>query len=201
MSGSLQPKNLPNALILGNDIFFPAIFSGNQPYVFKQKQIEFLYYLQQLKQVHAAALAVGETEEWAQKFLGSRKFKSFRDKKLQEMSVRSGLTIEWWHQWGKWCAEGTKENYEAECKTCQRVYEFTEYEIETQRDDNMQMHVQCPVCFAPLEPAKKTEVFKPTREQVEAWKEIGSRLSPKIERVHHQFENSEIVFESTGGTE
>lgn len=125
----------------------------------------------------------------------------FRDKKLQEMSVRSGLTIEWWHQWGKWCSDGYKEILLGRCTTCQKDYEFTEYEVERSTDDDLKQNVQCPVCFTPMDVEKTEEPFKPTREQVEAWKELGSRLSPKIERVHHEFEKTDIVFESTGGTD
>ena len=35
---------------------------------------------------------------------------------------------------------------------------------------------------------------KPTREQMDAIKEIGSRVSPKIEKVQHEFEDAEFTF-------
>jgi len=69
------------------------------------------------------------------------------------------------------------------------------YEAETYRDDDDRLRASCYGCYKPVELKYILEEFKPTREQVEGWKELGSRLIPKIERVHHQFEKSEYIFE------
>jgi len=62
----------------------------------------------------------------------------------------------------------------------------------------MGLAVPCPVCYAPANWVFHEVDFKPSREQVQGWVELGARLIPKIERVHHQFEKTEIVFESGG---
>ena len=162
--------------------------------------MEFLWALQQMKAVSAAAIAVGKDEPWATKFLQSRKFRSFRNAKILESSIKNGLTIEWWYEFGKNLTEGEKVRWLGNCVTCADVFEFNAYEVEEQRTDDMAVALPCPVCSSPLSLKQDVVPFKPTREQVEGWKELGSRLTPKIERVHHQFSNEEIVFEN-GGSE
>jgi hypothetical protein len=68
--------------------------------------------------------------------------------------------------------------------------------VESFRKDDMTLEVPCPVCYKPMLAQEMKEEFKPSREQVVSWQELGSRLIPKIERVHHQFENVNIQFES-----
>ena len=158
--------------------------------------MEFLYALKQMKNIDVAAMSVGETEEWARHFLNSRKFKTFRDAKIEESGVQNSLSPQWWNQWGKWCANGKKDYYEGFCQTCSKAYDFTEYQAEAHRNDDLQFEMACPVCFCAISVEKKSESFKPTREQVEAWKELGQRIVGKIERVNNPFEYEEFVFES-----
>jgi hypothetical protein len=199
-----SPKSLKqavgsNALVLGDRVFFQALFAGGKPYVFTRTQMEFLWALQQMKSVTAAALAVGQDEIWAEKFLQSRKFRAFRNAKLLEISIKNGLTLEWWYEFGKNVAEGTKTTWEGACETCQDVFTFNAYDIESERTDDMDLQVHCPICHTFLKVMEKTEAFRPSREQVEAWKELGSRLSPKIERVHHEFSKETFEFSSQEG--
>lgn len=197
VSDQLQPKQIPSALVIGNDVFFQAIFAGDKPFVFKRKQMEFLYALKQMKNIDVAAMSVGETEQWARNFLTSRKFKNFRDLKIEESGIQNSLSPQWWNQWGKWCANGKREYYLGECKICEANYEFTEYQIESLRDDDLRIEATCPVCSTAITVEKRTELFKPTREQVEAWKELGQRIVGKIERVNNPFEYDTFVFESS----
>lgn len=197
MTDSLQPKHIPSALVIGNDVFFQAIFAGDKPFVFKRKQMEFLYALKQMKNIDVAAMSVGETEEWARNFLSSRKFKTFRDAKIEESGIQNSLSPQWWNQWGKWCANGKRDFYQGRCTVCIKDYEWTEYQAEANRNDDLQFQAECPVCFSPVQLEKKSEAFKPTREQVEAWKELGQRIVGKIERVNNPFEYETFVFESS----
>ena len=184
------------SIVVGGEVKTVGIQACGKLFVFNPSQINFILNLQKLKNVHAASLSVGKDEEWAKKFLSSKKFKSFVTNKLQEFSVRSGLTVEWWHQFGKQIADGYKETYKITCDYCKYESEVPEYEIESQRTDDLEIDARCPACQNPAKAEKQREEFKPTREQVEAWKELGNRISPKIERVHHQFTSEEIIFES-----
>jgi hypothetical protein len=184
------------SLVIGGEVKTVGLAVAGKLFVFTPHQMQFLLNLQKLKSVHAAAMSISKDEAWAQKFLSSRKFKNYIGNKLQEYSVKSGMTIEWWHQFGKQIADGYKETYKVNCPYCKYEGQMTEYEVEAYRNDDMDLELPCPACLTPATYELKREEFKPSREQVEAWKELGSRLIPKIERIHHQFENAEIVFES-----
>jgi hypothetical protein len=187
----------PGALIIGNQVFVQALSASGRMFVFTRKQIQFLWALQKMKNVDAAAISINEEPDWATRFMASRKFKDYVVHKMEEMSVRNGLTVEWWYQFGKTLTEGKEVWYEGECEHCHESVKMLPYEAESCRDDDGSFNPLCRKCSAPLTLTEKEEEFKPTREQVEGWKELGSRLIPKIERVHHQFENVEIEFQST----
>lgn len=182
---------------IGSYVYIKALSANGKPFVFSRKQMEFFLALQQLKQVHAAALAVNESEEWANRFLSSKKFKLFIAAKMQEMSIRNGVTVDWWYQFGMNLASGQRFFYGGFCEPCKKDVEFTEYEAELCRGDDMVIKAECADCQTPVALERRSEIFKPTREQVEGWKELGSRLIPKIERVQHEYDKTQIEFQTT----
>jgi len=187
------------ALMIGGEVNVLGVEVLGKLFVFTPAQMNFLLNLQKMKNVLASALSVDKTEEWAWAFLKSKKFRKFVALKMQQISVKNGMTVEWWYQFGKWVADGQKVSWQAACPNCQASWEMTEYEVEQYRTDELELTIECPGCKqANVRAEKITTEFKPSREQVVAWQELGQRLIPKIERVHHQFENSEIVFESGG---
>lgn len=186
-------------LYVGGEAKAVALGVGGRMFVFTPIQQNFLLNLQKLKNVTAAALSVDKDEEWGNKFLKSQKFRKYLSLKMKAFSDRNGLDVDWWYQFGKQVTDGYKEFYDAECPVCQFKFEMDTYEAESSRNDDMQIESECPACtFKPIKLELKKEEFKPTREQVEGWKEIGSRLLPKVERTHHTFENTEIIFQSEG---
>lgn len=187
------------ALTVGGEVRTIGMEVANELFVFTPVQMQFLLSLQKLKNTAAAAISVGKDETWGKTFLASKKFRHYLACKMQEFSARNSLTIEWWYQFGKWAADGKKEYYQGHCKECNFSPTLTMYEAETYRTDDMELKVPCTICSNILDTEKKTEAFQPSREQIESWKEMGARLIPKIERVHHQFENTEIIFQSEGG--
>jgi hypothetical protein len=184
-----------HALVIGTKVFVSALSADGKPFVFTRDQMEFFLALQKMKAVEPAAISIGKDTDWANRFLSSKKFKAFVSAKMQELSLKNGITLEWWYQFGKILSEGKRTYYGGHCDTCQKDVEFTEYEAEAFRSDDMVIEAKCTNCETPLTIQKKTEAFKPTREQVEGWKELGSRIIPKVERVNHEFERTEIAFE------
>jgi len=164
-------------------------------FVFSPVQMQFLLALQKMKNVHAAAMSVSKDEEWGKTFLHSRKFNDYLTSKLEEYSVKAGLTPEYLIRWGKDAMEGFREWYEGLCG-CGYANRFNSYEYAERQDDDLASALTCRRCFAPLAVTHVREPFKPSREQMEAYKELKSAVIPKIERVHHTFSNEEIVFES-----
>jgi hypothetical protein len=192
-----HPAENATALIIGGEVKTVGLAVAGKLFVFTPAQMQFLLALQKLKNVHAAAISIGKDESWGDQFLKSWKFRDYLHSKLDEVSVRNGLTIDWWYQFGKWASDGYKESYAIACKECQYAGTMTGYEAETHRDDTGTLEIPCPACFKKADFDYKREPFKPTREQIGAWQELGARLIPKVERIHHAFENTEIVFETS----
>jgi hypothetical protein len=191
--------NDQNALTLyvGGEAKAVALGVSGKLFVFTPTQQNFLINLQKLKNVTAAALSVNKDEDWGDKFLKSQKFRKYLSLKMKSFSDKNSLDVEWWYQFGKNLTEGFKEFYQASCPGCKYEFEMNLYEAESQRNDDMQLEAECPACtYKPISLLLKQDAFTPSREQVEGWKELGNRLIPKIERVHHQFENVNIEFAS-----
>jgi hypothetical protein len=183
------------SLVIGGETKAVAHSVNGKLFVFQPVQNTFLLNLQKMRNVCAAALATGKDEEWGHKFLHSKKFNQFLAEKLQEYSVKCGMTAEYLIQWGKDAMEGKRVWYEGAC-SCGYVSTFNAYEFAAGQDDECESQMACRRCFLPLSVTYNQEEFKPTREQMEAYKELKSTVIPKIERVHHTFTNEEIVFAS-----
>lgn len=186
------------SLTIGGEVKAVGLAVSGKLFVFTPNQQNFLLNLQKMKNVTAAALSVGKTEEWGNAFLKSAKFRKYLSLKMKAFSDRNGLDVDWWYQFGKWLTDAYREFYAVSCPSCGFKYEMDEYEVETFRTDDMTLAIECAACFKPVVAEKCREAFKPTREQVEGWKEIGSRLIPKTERVQHSYENVDIIFENEG---
>ena len=184
------------SLTIGGETKVVGLAVAGKLFVFSPVQMNFLINLQKLKNVTAAALGVGKDEMWGKNFLSSRKFREYIACKMDEFSVKNGLTVEWWYQFGKWSADGFKESYKIECTYCDFKGVMTAYEAETYRTDDMGLEIPCPACFKPAGYIYEQVKFVPTREQTVAWQELGARLIPKVERIHHAFSREEIVFEA-----
>lgn len=194
MAGALQDDG-NRALVIGNEVMFAPLQVGGKAYHFNALQTRFLYALQKHNgDIGSACNFVCQPIEWATKFLSSRKFREFRNSKLAALSVRNGDLLEWWWEYGMDGAKGFRECYEGFCLLCKQKNFYQPTEVEMTRDDNMDLHVACKVCLQPVEAEKKREEFKPSREQVQFWSELGNRLSPKIERVNHTFTSETFVF-------
>lgn len=184
-------------LVIGQEILFPPMHVGEKAFHFNHIQIGFLYGLQKYSgDIEKSAQAVNQTMEWATKFIASRKFRQFRNAKLAAMSVRNGDLVEWWWKYGLDGAKGYKEWYEGVCHMCHEKNEFDVSEAEMCRTDDMTFDAKCKVCLQKIELEHKKEAKIHSREQVQFWSELGNRLSPKIERVQHEFSAEKFTFVS-----
>lgn len=184
-----------SCLVLGNKIFVGATLARGKTFIFTPDQAAFLVSLQKLKSIHAAAISIGKTEEWAGAFLTSRKFVLFRNLKLEEAKVKAGINTEMLMQYAQWNLEGRRTWWDALCAKCGYKDEWTEYQVEASRTDAMELKPECPFCFEAVTLEKKAVAFTMNREQMDHWKELAARFWPKIERVSHQFSGEEMVFE------
>lgn len=189
------------ALVLGGDVRPIGLTSNWQTFVFTPTQMQFIKNLEKLKNIHAAGLSVGWREETATGFLKSRKFQRYIGCRLQAVTARASMGSEAWWQYCRDVANGYRELVKAKCTVCDWSEEITPYEAETARRDDMTLDLHCRDCQMPATVERETVPFKPTREAVVAWQEWGARVEPKIERVHHNFENTQIIFESADSKE
>lgn len=183
------------ALIIGDVIMYPPMVVGDKSFHFNALQVRFLSAVQRYKgDLEKACQEVVQPTEWARKFIGSRKFRAFRNAKLAAASARNGDLADWWWETGLAGAKGVREWYEGQCSSCHEDNVFTTAEAEMMRDDDMKIKATCKICFQDIQVERKEEEFKPSREQVQFWSELGNRLAPKIERVQHQFSEEKFVF-------
>lgn len=183
------------AIVIGDNVTYAPLSVGGRSFHFDAYQIRFLYALQKYQgNLETACNFVGRSMEWANKFITSRKFKEFRNCKLASMSALNGDLVEWWWQFGMDGARGYKESYEAVCSICSECNLYTVVEAEMMRTDSMDFKGQCKTCLQPVELLYHREEFKPSREQVQFWSELGNRKVPKIERVQHEFSSERFEF-------
>lgn len=171
---------------------------GEKTFYFDLVQRTFIVALQTYNgDIEKACRSAGKPLDWAQKFFSTRKFREFRNAKLRAMAQRAGNLVDWWWEMGLSGAKGFVEWYEGNCAICHEQNRFTTTEAEAFRDDAMQFKAQCKVCLQALEKIDyKSEEFKPSREQVQFWSEVGARVAPKIERISHEFSSDNFVFQT-----
>lgn len=185
-----------SSLVLGNKIFVGATLARGKSFVFTPDQASFLMALQKLRNLSAASISVGKTDEWADKFLTSRKFVLFRNLKLEEAKVKAGINTDMLMQYAQWNLEGKKVWWDALCGTCGYKDEWAEYQVEAFRTDDYELKPLCPVCFEAVVLERREIPFAMSREQLDHWKELAARFWPKVERIQHNFSKEEIVFET-----
>lgn len=196
MADVLQDEN-SRAIVVGNEVVFPPWQVGGKPFHFDAYQTRFLYALQKNGgDLEKACRFIQKPMDWANKFIASRKFREFRNAKLSALAVRNGDLVEWWWEYGMDGAKGFRECYEGACHLCHEKNLYRPTEAEITRDDDMKLNVKCKVCLQGIDVDLKREEFKPSREQVQFWSELGNRLSPKIERVQHSFSKEIFSFGS-----
>lgn len=183
------------ALVVGNDVMFAPWKVGDRPFSFSPDKTRFIWALQKNNgNIELACEFVNKPRDWATKFLSSRKWKEFIAAKLAAMGTQNGDLVSWWWQYGTDGARGFKEGYRATCHLCHGTSDYSVTEAEIVRRDDMSFAANCKTCLQSVELAYWKEEFKPTREMVQFWQELGNRLSPKIERVQHEYTKETFVF-------
>jgi hypothetical protein len=186
-------------LVIGDRTYFAPINQDDKPFYFNQLQTRFLFFLQKFEgKVEKACAAVDQPVEWAGKFFSSRKWRQYRDHLLATASVRNGSMRNWWWQMAIDGAKGYREWYEYECALCHEKAELTPAMASMYQNDDMKFEAQCQLCQTKVDLVYKQEPFKPSREQVQFFSEIGSRIEPKVERRIHELSDETFVFVPEG---
>lgn len=188
------------AIRIGESVLYPPVMVGGKAFQFDPWQNGFLYALQKSGgDMEKACSFVKKPVEWAQKFVSTRKFREFRAAKLNTLAVTNGALFEEWRELGIAGMRGYREWWEGQCELCHGENVYTTVEMEGFRQDDMTLKPTCKVCFQSVAAEIHHEAFSPSREQVQFWSEIGARVSPKIERVQHEFTNETMIFQTEDG--
>jgi hypothetical protein len=165
---------------------------------FKPDQTMFLHFLKKYEgSVEKASFAVGWSGEKVAKFFSCRKWREYREMLLAKAATRNGDLVDFWWDFMLDGAKGYTEHWGGSCALCHQEYKLKPAQAELYRDDNMEMKFSCLICKAAVPLEYVQEPFKPSREQVQCASEIGQRVEPKRERVHHTISDETYVF-STG---
>lgn len=185
------------AIRIGDSVLYPPVMVGGKAFQFDPWQNGFLYALQKSQgDMEAACKFIGKPLEWAQKFVSTRKFREFRNAKLTNAAISNGALFEEWRETGIAGMRGYRQWWSGACALCHEENVFSEMEMEGFRQDDMSLKPSCKVCFQPVAAELHKEDFKPSREQVQFWAELGNRVSPKIERVQHEFSSESFIFKT-----
>lgn len=180
---------------IGGEVYFAPMNVNGRYFHFSVTQTKFLYALTKTKgDVQKAAESVGWTDEQSKRFFTTRKWREYREQILASAGVRNGELRDFWWEFMFDGARGYKEVWEGNCGMCHQEYSLPSQVVEQYRTDDMKMEFSCYICKQPVALEQKKNEFKPTREQVQCAVEIGNRVEPKTERVHHQFSTETYVF-------
>lgn len=185
------------AIRIGDSVLYPPVMVGQKAFHFDPWQNGFLFYLQKHSgDMELACNKIGKPMEWAQKFISTRKFREFRTARINASAISNGALFDEWRETGIAGMRGYRDWYESNCGLCNETNKYSVIEAESFRDENMTMKASCKVCLQPVSGMEyKKEEYAPTREQVQFWSEIGARVSPKIERISHEFSSENFVFQ------
>lgn len=186
----------PDAIIIGDRIEYPPLVVGDRTYKFDAFQIRYIAALEKFQgDIVQACNWVGKSLDWANDFLASKKFMSFKRKKLALASARNGSLADFWWREVLDGAKGYKEWYVGLCELCHEENIYSVPEAEMTRQDDMTFKASCYICLQPVKLEHQQKPFSPTREQVQCLQMIGDRKVPKIERIHHEFNTENFNFE------
>lgn len=182
---------------IGNQIHFAPIHLNGKFFSFSPEQTMFLHFLKKYEgSIEKASFGVGWTMEKVEKFFSCRKWREYKEMLLAKAATRNGDLVDFWWDFMLDGARGFTEHFAGSCSLCHQDYKLKPAQAELYRDDNMDLKFNCMICKSPVPLEHLKEDFKPSREQVQCASEIGQRVEPKRERVHHSFSEETFVFTS-----
>lgn len=189
----LQPTNPSSVLSVGGSSFAPG--EDGVVYHFTATEEAFLIALTELNDVPAALLKIDKDAEWGRRFFAKPKVREWISLKTRQFAAKAGTTQEWFFAFGRAVLAGKMEWWDSKCaEDGWRVRLYAKPE-----EDRMGVpSIDCAICGKALIANYFSAQMKPSREQIEVWKELGARVAPKIERIQHEFEDADFVFMAKG---
>jgi len=180
----------------------PSVRVAGQYVSFREDQLRFMHKLtQNPSDIAAAEKAAGWEKGHSQKFFKTERWARYVEKIMALQSVQNGdIKSEWWGFMLDGM-QGKKERYLGQCAACQKKYDLHAAVAESYRTDAGDLEMACRQCGGAVALERKEEIFKPSREQVACAVEVGARVEPKAERIHHSFSEEKFSFVLDGEAE
>lgn len=180
-----SPSGDPTALEIPGEVI--AAGEDGKVFPFTPTEDRFLVALSDSHDIGTAAEKIGKDMAWVSRFFKKPKNREWISLKSRQHAAKSGTTQEWWYSYGRAVLAGKFEWWEGVCSTCS-------CKVKTYLEPMNERTMDCYLCTAPVLMTRQEIAIKPTREQITVWSELGARAVPKIERVQHEFTDSEFLF-------
>jgi hypothetical protein len=179
------PSNDPTAIEIPGEVI--AAGEDGKVFPFTPTEDKFLVALSETHDVSQAVEKIGKDLAWAGRFFAKPKNREWISLKARQHAARSGTTQEWWYSYGRAVLAGKFEWWEGVCQTCG-------CKVKTYLEPLNELTMPCYLCNQAVLMTRQEIPIKPTREQVTVWQELGARAVPKIERIQHEFEDTNFLF-------
>ena len=187
------PSQDPTSIELPGEVI--AAGEDGKVFPFSPTEDKFLVALSETKNIEQAVEKIGKDMKWAQRFFAKPKNREWISLKARQHAAKSGTTQEWWYSYGRAVLAGKFEWWEGVCSSCG-------CKVKTYLEPLNERTTPCYLCQAAVLMTRQEIPIKPSREQIQVWSELGARAVPKIERIQHEFTDSEFLFvarNSSGG--
>jgi hypothetical protein len=181
----IAPSNDPQSIEIPGEVI--AAGEDGKVFPFSATEDKFLVALSDTHDIGQAAEKIGKDMAWAARFFRKPKNREWISLKSRQHAAKSGTTQEWFYAYGRAVLAGKFEWWDGVCTSCG-------CKVKTYIEPMNERTLDCYLCTAPVLMTKQEILIKPTREQITVWQELGQRCSPKIERVSHEFVDSEFMF-------
>lgn len=188
---NVAPSQDPSSIDLPGEVI--AAGEDGKVFPFSPTEDKFLVALSETHDIPQAVEKIGKDMAWARRFFAKPKNREWISLKSRQHAAKSGTTSEWWFAFGRAVLAGKFEWWEGVC-TCG-------CKVKTYLEPMNEKTMSCYLCNLAVLMTQKEIPIKPTREQITVWQELGARAVPKIERVQHEFNETNFLFEARNSKE
>lgn len=192
LDNSVAPSQDPGSIELPGEVI--AAGEDGKLFCFTPREDKFLVALSESHDIAQASDKVGKDVAWARRFFAKPKTREWISLKSVQHAAKSGTTQEWWYWWGRSALSKRWLWWEGECASCH-------FQVKTYLEPVNEKTMGCYLCSSAVLMTRKETVIKPTREDIEIWKEFGGRAVPKIERIQHEFNDTTFQFTARNAKE
>jgi hypothetical protein len=168
-----------------------VLSSQGTPLPFRPQEKRFLTAFDKTHNLEKACEEIGKPVAWGVAFFNRPKIHEWLTLIAAQAAAKNGMTVQWWFSMMLSVVLGKQTWWEGQCSTCKvKAKSYLEPD-----DDKGVLSSKCLACNAPVLMNLTEKPMKLDRQQMTALQELGSRISPKIERISHEFSDESYIFQ------